>query len=194
MKLEGIYEYDVLQDMWKDAADYFSPETIQCLHNCLMKSGSISVCPKTNKIYTVTDREVNCISVDLDDGDILCKTVERLPNIQNFVEENHSSHVAVVYDETLYVFGGEVRVSQTEGYSTTSGYKLDRVHNKWLPVSDMLEPRSKFDVVELGKNLALLFAIKTEKKMTGNAQSENDSSPRKLLFVSFCTTVFVRIV
>ncbi|XP_021379631.1 kelch-like protein diablo [Mizuhopecten yessoensis] len=156
VRLEGIYEYDILQDRWKDATDYFSPDTIQCLHNCLMNSGSIAVCPKTNKVYTVTDREVNCISVELDDGDIFCKTVEKLPNIQTFVEESHSCHVAVVCDEVLYVFGGEVRVSQSEVYSTASGYKFDPRYNTWLPIRDMLEPRSKCDVVELGGYIYLV--------------------------------------
>ncbi|XP_060078497.1 ring canal kelch homolog [Ylistrum balloti] len=156
VKLEGIYEYDVLQDRWKDATDYFSPETIQCLHNCLMKSGSIAVCPKTNKIYTVTDTDVNCISVDLDDGDIFCKNIEKMPNIQTFAEEGHSCHVAVVHDEVLYVFGGEVRVSQSEVYSTASGYKFDCTYNTWLPIQDMLEPRSKCDIVELGGYIYLV--------------------------------------
>ncbi|XP_069142511.1 kelch-like protein diablo isoform X1 [Argopecten irradians] len=156
VKLEGIYEYDLLQDRWKDATEYFTPDTIQCLHSCLMKSGSIAVCPKTSKIYTVTDTEVNCISVDLDDGDILCKNVEKMPNIQRFLEEGHSCHVAVVYDGILYVFGGEVQVSQSEVYSTASGYRFDHEHNTWIQIQDMLEPRSKCDVVELGGYIYLV--------------------------------------
>ncbi|XP_067684549.1 kelch-like protein 12 [Haliotis asinina] len=147
----GFFEYDTLQNKWHDATECFSSEAVNVLHDCLRKSGAITLCPSSNKLYTVTEADVKCVHIELEDGDLACRRVETMPQIDFFKSESdcRSNYAAVVCQGNLYVIGGDERFSQMEIFPSAIMCMFDPTENKWVTRASMMEPRARFDAVEM---------------------------------------------
>lgn len=144
----GFYEYDNIHNYWKNTVYCFTPDGTNVIQKCLQNSGSIAVCSKTNKIYTISESDVHCIRTQLDDGEVIFCDPEQLPNLRT--TEVYSNHTAVVYNENLYVFGGDERISASEIFPTAAVYMLDNDEKKWVTKCSMQEPRARFSSAVVG--------------------------------------------
>jgi len=146
VKIEGFYEYDVLQNHWNDAVNSFSTETLGSLYECLIKNGSIAVCSNSNKIFAVTNDTVTCLQAGLDDGDVICKEKGNVMKLES-VTEDYANFVAVILDKNLYVLGGYL----LQNNPATNRVCMYSCEKTWMNKCKMLEPRANFDAVVLGK-------------------------------------------
>ena len=144
----GFYEYDNIHNYWKNTIYCFTPDGTNVIQKCLQNSGSIAVCSKTNKIYTISKSDVHCIRTQLDDGEVMFCDPEQLPNLRT--TEVYSNHTAVVYNENLYVLGGDERISASEIFPTAAVYMLDNGEKKWVTKCSMQEPRARFSSAVVG--------------------------------------------
>ncbi|XP_071171912.1 kelch-like protein 12 [Mytilus edulis] len=141
----GFYEYDNIQNIWKDANYCFAPSAAKVIHDCLQKSGSLAVCPRTNKIYIMSETDIYCIDSTVNDGEVSFSEAEQLPSLQEL--ESYSNHATVLHKDDLYVLGGDRRISASEIFPVASVFMFDCSENKWITKTSMQEPRARFSAV-----------------------------------------------
>lgn len=157
----GFYEYDNIQNTWKDANNSFTPLARKVIHDCLQKSGSVVTCYKTCKVYTISESDVHCISTRLDDGEVIFCDPERLPSLRQ--TEVYTNHTAVIFDSNLYVLGGDERISASEIFPTASVYMLDKEQKKWITKCSMQEPRARFSAAVVGDYIYAVGGFNTRR-------------------------------
>ena len=138
----GFFEYDNLLNTWKDVSDQFSVGATRVIHECLQNSGSICVCSRTNQIYTVSVVDVHVVSSSIEDGDVTFGNPVRLADLMQ--ANLYSNHTAVMFQDHLYVLGGDERISASEIFPTASVYMYDDVNERWISKCSMQEPRARF--------------------------------------------------
>ncbi|XP_050413334.1 kelch-like protein 12 isoform X1 [Patella vulgata] len=160
----SVLEYDPLHDKWKDATHFFPEETLQLFQECLQKCGNIVVSAKKNSIFIITDKSVYSLQLMLVDGEMSCNKAVTLPSVGHFQEGKNSHYSSIMCDNNLFVLGGDLQHSQLEIYPIADVSLFNG--ETWIKRASMLEPRSMFDVVELGGCIYALGGFNTRRVNT----------------------------
>ncbi|KAL8560990.1 hypothetical protein ACOMHN_061204 [Nucella lapillus] len=140
----------MMRDAWLSAEDQFSVEAVQTLDSCLQAEGALAVCPQTHTVYTVSTCEVAALTVNLVNGDILCRNTRLLPRPHpQFFAAQQRHHSAVVVDGAVYVLGGDRHDAGHDPVPTAGVIVYDTRLKRWQRRADMLTPRVKMAVATL---------------------------------------------
>lgn len=155
----GIFEYDFISNEWRDAKRLFSIEVLHALDDCQETDGAITVCQKTNTIYTVATSQICMLPVLLINGEVQCSQVRLLPRPHEFMAQGHCKHSAVVLDGKLYVLGGDGKMGGMDPVASNLVIMFDSEQNKWIRKASMLQPRIKMGIAELSVYASYLYFV-----------------------------------
>lgn len=150
----AIYEYNFVRDEWTSARGNFSPEALESIDNCLQAEGALAVCAKTSTIYTVSNREISALTVNLINGAVSCRAVTLLPRPRGstgpLMTDRHRLHAACILDTRLYVLGGDRHDAGSEPVPSGRLFMFDRHYNRWEERATMTETRAALGVAVMG--------------------------------------------
>ena len=144
-------EYNTLQERWISVASSLTNQVLDAIFDCITHLGSITYCETNRRLYLITMNSATCIQVEFDEGDCYFQDIYDFLPIERFVEFEHKGHCGVMSGGRLYVLGGEDTESLSEVFPTASVYMYCTSYKRWQRCASMIEPRSRFSAVELGR-------------------------------------------